>query len=139
MLARIFITILFFSKLCEAKESVIRVSPNSTHETFSIGVTTQREADSILFEFNISTNTTKPTWPFDCSLSTGVGKLEWEIDSPCYDSKTKKAATETIRLTIPFSQISSAVFEFSYYLKVVDITETWRVELKDYSDDSKAE
>jgi hypothetical protein len=115
------------------------VSPGSPKETFLIGAATHRVGDSIVFEITISPRTTKPTWPFDCSLTTEVGKVEWHISSPCYDPKSKKADAETIKLTIPVSQVPSAVFEFRYYLKVVDTTEIWKIELKSYKDGAEPE
>lgn len=127
------------SALCAAKESVIRVSPGSPKETFLIGASAQRNGDSIIFEITISPRTTKPTWPFDCSLTTETGRVEWRIDSPCYDSMSKNATEEKIRLTIPISQVSSAVFGFRYYLKSIDTTEIWKIELKNYKEDVKPE
>ena len=124
---------------CVAKESVIHVSPGSPKETFLIGATTHKRGESIVFEITIAPRTTKPTWPFDCSLTTDTGKVEWHIDSPCYDSKLKQEATETIKLTIPSSQVPSAVFEFRYYVKVIDTTEVWKIELKNYKDGAEPE
>ena len=126
---------------CEAKESVITVSPGNPRETFLIGSTTETLGETVSFRITISPRTTKPTLPFDCSIVTEAGEIGWHIETPCYDDAEKKATTEVIKISIPKSQLEMAVFEFRfrYQLSQTDTTEIWQIRLADYVDGAKPE
>ena len=117
---------------CFANESVIRVSPGSPKEAFLIGATAKKIGDSIAFEISIAPRTTKPTWQFDCLVTTAAGSVGWRIDTPCIDQKKKKTGKEIIKIVIPEAQIDTAVFECRHHLPSINTTEIWRIQLQDY-------
>lgn len=118
---------------CEGKESVITVSPGNPRETFLIGSTTEKRGETISFRITITPRTTKPTWPFDCSVKTGAGIVGWHIEKPCYDEAKEISTTEVIQISIPEAQLESAVFEFRYRIGEIDTTEIWQIRLADYA------
>lgn len=117
---------------CEGKESVIKVTPGKPRETFLIGSTTERRGETISFRITIAPRTTKPTWPFDCSVKTGAGIVGWHIEKPCYDEAEDNSTTEVIQISIPEAQLESAVFEFRYRIGQTATTEIWQIRLADY-------
>lgn len=137
---KLLILLLFAASMaCRADEHVIRVSPGSPKETFLIGATAKKVGDSIAFEISISPRTTKPTFPFDCLVTTQAGSIGWHIGAPCFNQRKKKADEEIVRISIPESQVDGAVFEFRFYLATVENTEIWRIQLKDYKNGAEPE